>query len=246
MSAGEIATVEPALHGQYYGGFFTASDSTGDIHKFTRGLAAACAKRGVRFVYGADADIAKVQPTGVTLTWPVDGETHRLRADALVICGGCESRRLAAKAGDRINIYPVKGYSITVSLNDNVSRDAAPWVSLLDDQAKIVTSRLGEERFRVAGTAEINGFNQDIRADRIRPLVEWVHRHFPDVATDAVVPWSGLRPMMPNMMPKVAQGRHARVFYNTGHGHLGWTLSAGTAELVADVIATRQYLSSAC
>jgi len=245
LSAAEVAAIEPALHGQYYGGFFTASDSTGDIHKFTRGLALACAERGVRFVYGADADIARVQDTGVTLTWPADGEIHRLRADALVVCGGCESRSLAAKAGDRVNVYPVKGYSITVLLNDEVSREAAPWVSLLDDHAKIVTSRLGQGRFRVAGTAEINGFNRDIRADRIRPLVDWVHRHFPRVSTDAVIPWSGLRPMMPNMMPRVSQGRHSRVFYNTGHGHLGWTLSAGTAELVTDVIAARPYLGLA-
>jgi D-amino-acid dehydrogenase len=76
--------------------------------------------------------------------------------------------RLAAQLGDRVNIYPVKGYSITVNLNDEQSQQAAPWVSLLDDETKLVTSRLGKDRFRVAGTAEFNGFNRDIRADRIR------------------------------------------------------------------------------
>jgi len=96
-----------------------------------------------------------------------------------------------------------------------------------------VTSRLGEDRFRVAGTAEFNGFDRDIRADRIRPLVAWVAQCFPGVGTRQVVPWAGLRPMMPDMMPRVGRGRRANIFYNTGHGHLGWTLSAATAELVA-------------
>jgi D-amino-acid dehydrogenase len=138
--------------------------------------------------------------------------------------------------GDHVNVYPVKGYSITVCLDDEASRQAAPWVSLLDDNAKIVTSRLGEDRFRVAGTAEINGFNRDIRADRIAPLVEWTRKLFPAVSTARVIPWAGLRPMMPGMLPRVGEGRRAGVYYNTGHGHLGWTLSAATAESIADTI----------
>jgi len=133
--------------------------------------------------------------------------------------------------------FPVKGYSITVNLLDEASRRAAPTVSLLDDETKLVTSRLGEDRFRVAGTAEFNGVNRDIRADRIRPLVDWVQQCFPGVSTRQVVPWAGLRPMMPDMMPKVGRGRQANVFYNTGHGHLGWTLSAATADLLGELVA---------
>ena len=75
--------------------------------------------------------------------------------------------------------------------------------------------------------------NKDIRADRIAPLVHWTRRYFPKVSTEQVVPWAGLRPMTPNMMPKVGPGRRKGIFYNTGHGHLGWTLSAMTAELLA-------------
>ena len=90
--------------------------------------------------------------------------------------------------------------------------------------------------FRVAGTAEFNGFNHDIRADRIRPLVNWVNQCFPGVSTRRAEPWAGLRPMMPNMLPRVGAGKKANVFYNTGHGHLGWTLSAITAhQLVGHV-----------
>merc|ERR1719182_364148 len=100
--------------------------------------------------------------------------------DGVVICAGVQSRGIAAMLGDRVNIYPVKGYSITVNLKDEKSQNAAPRVSLLDDKAKIVTSRLGEDRFRIAGTAEFNGYNYDIRQDRIDPLIRWCEDNFPD------------------------------------------------------------------
>jgi D-amino-acid dehydrogenase len=90
----------------------------------------------------------------------------------------------------------------------------------------------------VAGTAEFNGFNLDIRHDRIKPLIDWTREQFPDVATDRVVAWSGLRPMMPGMLPKVGPSKRPGIFYNTGHGHLGWTLSAATAQLAADALQT--------
>ena len=163
-------------------------------------------------------------------------EWQPVRADAVVICAGSASRKFAASLGDRLNIYPVKGYSITVHLYTGESQDAAPTVSILDDATKIVTSRLGRDRFRVAGTAEFNGFNRDIRHDRIKPLVEWTREQFPRVATDRVVAWSGLRPMLPGMLPRVGPGSRPGIFYNTGHGHLGWTLSAATAQLAADAV----------
>lgn len=121
-------------------------------------------------------------------------------------------------------------------MSEKQDQTAAPWVSLLDDDAKIVTSRLGENRFRVAGTAEFNGAGRDIRDARIEPLVVWCRRHFPSMSTRQCVPWAGLRPMMPDMMPRVRAGRKPGVFYNTGHGHLGWTLSAVTAEMVAGLV----------
>lgn len=117
------------------------------------------------------------------------------------------------------------------------SRDAAPRVSILDDATKIVTSRLGHDRFRVAGAAEFNGYNRDIRNDRIEPLVRWTREQFPRVVTGRAVAWSGLRPMMPGMLPHVGPGKQRGIFYSTGHGHLGWTLSAATAQLTADAVA---------
>jgi D-amino-acid dehydrogenase len=176
----EIRAIEPALHGTFVGGFLTESDSSGDIHKFTTGLARACARRGASLRFGTDVETVAAVEGGVRVT---EGAF-----DAVVVSAGVRSRALAKGLGDRVNIYPVKGYSITVALDDAESRAAAPWISLLDDRAKIVASRFGEGRFRIAGTAEFNGANRDIRADRIQPLVEWCEKHFPGVSTEHATP----------------------------------------------------------
>ena len=229
----EIRALEPALQGEYYGGFYTDSDASGDIHKFTSGLAAAAERLGVRCLYGEAVRQLAARQGGVV----VRSGGSEDRYDGVVICAGTASRALARMVGDRVNIYPVKGYSITVNLEDAASRAAAPHLSLADDAAKLVASRFGETRLRVAGTAEFNGLNHDIRADRIRPLVDWVERTFPGIDTRAVIPWAGLRPTMPDMRPRVGPGRAPGVFYNTGHGHLGWTLATATADLIAGVVA---------
>ena len=234
LSAAEVGTKEPTLRGDIIGGYWTESDSTGDIHKFTHGLAKWMMTQGVTFRLGYPVtDLQKADDGVMVVT------TDEVRFDAVVVSAGVASRKFAAMLGDRVNVYPVKGYSITVNLDDAESQAAAPYVSLLDDKAKIVTSRLGKGRFRVAGTAEFNGENRDIRADRVDPLIKWVETHFPDVSTENCVPWAGLRPMMPNMIPRVGQGGHDRVYYNTGHGHLGWTLSPATANAIGATIADR-------
>jgi D-amino-acid dehydrogenase len=243
----EIRSIEPALRGNYHGGFYTPSDFTGDIHKFTNGLAKACERLGVIMKFateiistdaGADRVTLVTRSTEPTMDGnPQPEEVHSF--DKVVVCGGVMSRQIASGFGDRVNVYPVKGYSITVNLTDKADQDAAPWVSLLDDRAKIVTSRLGKSRFRVAGTAEFNGYNRDITASRITPLIDWCRLHFPGMSTRQSVPWAGLRPMMPDMMPRVTRGRNPRVLYNTGHGHLGWTLSAATAEAVGALATAR-------
>lgn len=232
LSPAEVKAKEPKLTGDFAGGFLTESDSTGDIHKFSFGVAEWLRAQGVRFAMGQEITSATLETGGVRV---IAGGTDR-RHDKVVVCAGVGSRALARSFGDRVNVYPVKGYSITVNLLDHASQEAAPNVSLLDDDAKIVTSRLGRSRFRLAGTAEFNGDNRDIRMDRVVPLIRWCERYFPEVSTEQVVPWAGLRPMMPNMMPRVGRGRDARVFYNTGHGHLGWTLSGATAAMIGQIV----------
>lgn len=238
ITAEEIRAIEPTIAPDFYAGCYTESDFTGDVHKFSLGLARALAARGVRFEYGAEVASARAGADGVRIMWrDAEGALEQSRFDAVVVAAGVKSRDFAVGFGDHLPIYPVKGYSITVELRDQASRAAAPTVSLLDDAAKIVTSRLGADRFRIAGTAEFNGENRDIRADRIAPLTRWCETLFPGVSTEHVTPWAGLRPMTPSMTPKVGPGRRKGVFYNTGHGHLGWTLSAATAEIVAEAVA---------
>jgi len=214
VSETQMREIEPTLVGDFYGGYYTPSDATGDIHKYTRGLADACVRLGADFQCDTSVEKVVITENGVAVRSvridPGAAANENVQDfDGVVICAGVGSREIAAQLEDRVNIYPVKGYSITVDLDDDVSQKAAPWVSIL---------------------------NRDIRDDRIRPLIEWCRRYFPEVDTEHVVSWAGLRPMMPSMMPKIGAGKHAGVFYNTGHGHLGWTLSPITAEMVSDIV----------
>ena len=200
------------------GGAWTHHDWTGDIHKFCYQLAEVLKNK-----YGVEFNHA----------WQIKHLEEVSFYDAVVVASGVGSEKLANSIGDSLGIYPVKGYSITIN---NVDPKHLPTVSLLDDQAKIVTSSLGN-RFRVAGTAELAGENYDIRRDRIQPLLDWVHTNFPDINTHDYTQWACLRPMTPNMMPVVRQSKNkGRVFYHAGHGHLGWTLSPATAKQVVELI----------
>jgi len=225
VTAQELLSIEPALQQSetaFVGGFYNEQDFTGDIHLFCRNLSRALKhKYNVKFL--------KLPATIYDIDlWCDQG--------IVVICAGVDSPVLAKAVGDKLPIYPVKGYSITI--NDPVK---APWVSLLDDETKIVSARLGEQRFRAAGTAEFAGKNYDIKQARIQPLTDWIRSLFPEMNTEYVTPWAGLRPMTPSMMPIVKQSnKNSRVYYNTGHGHLGWTLSAATAVQIADIIEQTQ------
>ena len=223
VTAEEARAIEPALDNpRIIGGFYNEQDYTGDIHLFCmRAMEAMAKKYDVKFVNKE----AHVYHDIIRHPGPV------------VVCAGVESTRIARAIGDKHlpPIYPVKGYSITI--NDP---GIAPWVSLLDDEAKIVTARLGEGRLRIAGTAEFNGYNRDIIQERVRPLKQWATKMFPGINMESVVPWAGLRPMTPSMMPIVEASKrmHGNIWYNTGHGHLGWTLSAYTAKNIVDQIKT--------
>ena len=195
-----------------------------------------CKKNNVKFNYNTSINDIVHKHNLVELKFSTQNTDNTDTFDATVICAGVSSKFIASKLGDNVNIYPVKGYSITIDLNDKISQKHAPEVSLLDDGAKIVSSRLGINRFRIAGTAEFNGYNKDIREDRILPLIKWSNNLFPKVSTEHYRPWAGLRPMTPNMMPKIGKGKLPGIFYNTGHGHLGWTLSAFSSLLISDIL----------
>jgi len=219
VSAADVKAVDPSLAGitNVIGGAWTPSDATGDIHAFCYELAEILkTKYGVAFHYNTKIN-----------------DLRALCYDATVVCNGVGSTALAKSIGDDLPVYPVKGYSITIN---DVDPAHLPRVSLLDDQSKIVTASLGN-RFRVAGTAELAGENYDIRRDRIQPLLDWVHTNFPNINTHSYTQWACLRPMTPNMMPIIKQSKsNPKVFYHTGHGHLGWTLSPATAKIAVNLV----------
>jgi len=221
---GEMQTksMDPALAqiSGIVGGAWTGEDWTGDIHKFCTELCKVLeTKYGVEFKFNTEIK---------------DGYELALY-DKVVVSNGVGSTALAKLIGDSIDVYPVKGYSITINASDDDMK-YVPKVSLLDDEAKIVTSTLGN-RLRVAGTAELAGEDYDIRRDRIEPLLNWVHTNFPNINTSDYTQWACLRPMAPDMMPIIKQSKvDSRVFYHTGHGHLGWTLSPATAKKLVMII----------
>lgn len=216
----QVCELEPTLYNcnSIIGGAWTESDWTGDIHQFCTGLEQVLEQKyHVKLTYNYTADIRDLES----------------QYDDIVVSAGVGSESIARSIGDRLGIYPVKGYSITVNIKDIDSHRAMPRTSLLDDQAKIVSANFGD-RFRVAGTAELAGENYDIRRDRISPLLSWVHSNFPDIDASDYSSWACLRPMTANMMPIVGRSqRNNRVYYNTGHGHLGFTLAPYTAQQTA-------------
>ena len=214
----QAMSLDPALHafGDLVGGAWTPGDWTGDIHKFCVELTRILEERyQVKFCF--DTKIDKFTAREMQVDY-----------DAVVVSAGIGSVEIAGYFGDSLPIYPVKGYSITVNVRPE-DMQYVPRVSILDDQAKIVTSTLGN-RLRVAGTAELAGENYDIRRDRIEPLLRWVEENFPEIDASDYSSWACLRPMSPDMMPIVTTSKTPAVYYHTGHGHLGWTLSPATAQ----------------
>ena len=239
LTLDEIEDLEPAFKSasnqkKIVGGIYTKSDASGDIHKFCVGMQKILEEKyGVETIFNTEIDTIYKDQDKIILSGADLSSAKGFEFDKVAICAGVETQRFADILGDSMRVYPVKGYSVTIYLDDMISQEAAPQVSLLDDPVKIVSSRLGN-RLRVAGTAELAGKNKDIRQDRIRPLLKWVREYFPSVSTENYTPWAGLRPMTPDMMPLIFESNVNGIFYNTGHGHLGWTLGAATGEILAE------------
>jgi D-amino-acid dehydrogenase len=242
VTASECVAIEPALGKAGHmivGGSMTASDESGDAHLFTRNLAALCEKAGVRFEYGTQV-VSLVEEggalSGVTIKRAGEGFVRREKADAYVVAMGSYSAQLLRPVGVHLNIYPAKGYSATLRLLD---QDSGPHVSLTDDEYKIVFSRLGD-RLRVAGTAELNGYDTSLNMVRCQALVRRVEQLFPGmVDTSDPSYWTGLRPATPSNVPYIGPTQVGRLFVNTGHGTLGWTHSCGSGRAIAELVSGR-------
>ena len=241
----EVIRIEPALatiREKIVGGDFTATDESGDVHKFTQGLAQKSTAAGVDFRFNtmvtrllSEGSGAASRITGVEVI-DAQGRHQVLRADAFVLSMGSFSTPLAKQVGVNLLVYPGKGYSATYQ----VKHDAlAPSVSLTDDGYKLVISRLGD-RLRVAGTCEINGYSRDLNPTRCAAITRRTRELFPDACDyDNPVYWAGLRPLTPSNVPYIGKTRHANLFLNTGHGTLGWTMGCGSGRAIAEIISGR-------
>ncbi|PZU52019.1 MAG: amino acid dehydrogenase [Thauera sp.] len=231
--AARCIAIEPALANSQrtlVGGLHAPNDETGDAHRFTRALATACADAGVTFHYEITVEALDVHENTVRGVAVRDARGVRglLRGEQVVCALGTHTRQLVEQHGPRPALYPIKGYSITFPAGPD-----APRTSLTDEEHRIVLSRLGE-RVRVAGMAELGGLTVTIEPERVQLLTRLARELCPDAGDfDAAEAWAGLRPCTPGNVPLIGRSRINGLWYNTGHGSLGWTLACGSARMLS-------------
>lgn len=228
---------EPALAkaaAPFIGGLFLPGDETGDCHLFTQRLAATAQSLGVGMHY--DTRIQQLTFNSHVIS-SVTTDRGEFTADAYVVAMGSYSPLLLRPLHIALPIYPVKGYSITVPI---ANFDAAPVSTVMDETYKVGITRLGD-RMRVGGTAELGGYDLELRQTR-REALEFVTRSlFPDAGDIAAATfWCGLRPMTPDGTPIIGRTPYRNLFLNTGHGTLGWTMACGSARVLADLVSDRE------
>ncbi len=236
LDADGCVAAEPGLapnRDKLAGGLRLPGDETGDCFKFTTRLAEMATAAGVTFRYGLQVLGLEKEADRITA---VHTSAGRLTADSFVLALGSYSPVLAKGLGMRLPVYPVKGYSITLPIVDEV---LAPLSTVMDETHKIAITRLGD-RIRVGGMAEIAGFSSSLPAKRKATLVHSVEDLFGGAGDQSQATfWTGLRPMTPDGTPIVGRSTVRNLFLNTGHGTLGWTMAAGSAAVLADVISGR-------
>lgn len=239
----KVVEIEPAFadrRDEIAGATYTAADESGDAHKFTQELARVCARMGATFLFNhevtaLDVERSKGQIGAVEVCGP-DGY-RSLRARDIVVSLGSWSAPFLRRYGVRLNIYPAKGYSVTIPIE---GANGAPVTSLTDDENKLVYSNLGD-RLRVAGTAELYGYSRNLNLTRCQAILRNARHLFPRAGNfDKATFWSGLRPTTPSNLPYIGRTRYHNLWLNTGHGTLGWTLGAGSGFGVADMIAANE------
>ncbi len=227
---------EPALAhaaAKLAGGMYFPADEAGDCGKFTRALARRAAEQGVHFLGSTTVERLRAGGDRIESVITNQGE---LRADTYVVACGSYSPLLLRPLGIRLPVYPVKGYSMTLPVSETA---AVPQGTLSDETYKVVITRLGD-RLRVAGTAELAGYDLSLRPFRFATLEHVVRDLFPGVMENVKVEyWCGLRPMTPDNPPVLGRTRYRNLVLNTGHGTLGWTMACGSAKAVAFLVSGR-------
>ena len=233
-----VAEVEPALaphKNSIAGAVFTPGDASGDACMFTRALAGFCAEK-LSVTLKFDTSIQGIDTAGDRIEAVVT-DAGRLEADRYVMALGCDSAIAGRKIGLRLPIYPVKGYSVTVPMG---ASNAAPTMGGVDDDNLIAYCPMGK-RLRLTSTAEFSGYDRSHRPRDFRAMLRLGRELFPNVADyDRPDYWAGLRPMTPEGTPFLGPARYRNLYLNTGHGHIGWTMSCGSAKVTADLIAGRE------
>ncbi|MFT8353007.1 MAG: D-amino acid dehydrogenase [Gluconobacter japonicus] len=237
LNVDEIIAHEPGLaHARHRlrGGLRLPGDQTGDAHLFTRRLAAMAEQKGVKFRLGTN--IEAIEATSASIL-SIRTSAGRLKADAYVLALGSYSPRLMKPLELRLPIYPVKGYSLTMPITDE---SRAPVSTVNDETYKVAITRLGD-RIRIGGTAELTGFSLRLSPDRRETLELSFNEMYGGGDLSAARYWTGLRPCTPDGTPIVGPApRYDNLWLNTGHGTLGWTMAAGSGQIVADQISGRQ------
>ncbi|MDO8909906.1 MAG: D-amino acid dehydrogenase [Pseudohongiella sp.] len=230
--AGCIAA-EPGLANsaeKIVGGLRLPRDETGDCHLFTTRLAQQCETLGVKFRYGVAID--ELLSDGQRISGVRVGD-KAITADRYVLALGSYSPQLLKPLGINLPVYPVKGYSMTAPVAD---ANVAPISTIMDETYKIAITRFND-RIRVGGMAELAGFDTKLRARPQGTLRMVLDDLFPGAGhSEQASYWTGLRPMTPDGTPVVGATKLTNLFLNTGHGTLGWTMSCGSAQLLADLI----------
>ncbi len=239
LTTGGCRDVEPALSSApepLAGGIFSPEDETGDAYLFTSRLARRCAEMGVEFRFGVSVQGLRTEGDRVL---GVETEAGTEVADGYVAALGSYTPALLRPHRIRLPVYPAKGYSATIPVDGG-----APEVGVIDDSRKIVYSRLGN-RLRVAGTAELAGWDADVDRPksrrRARAILETAKRQFPTAGhRPPTLFWAGLRPQTPDHAPVIGRAPLCNLFLNTGHGTLGWTMACGSGHVLADLLAGRE------
>jgi len=227
---------EPALAAvadKIAGGIYYPGDEAGDAYKFCREMAHIASVKGVSFRYGT---LVKGLLRSGNLISAVHTPAGEFEADVFVLAAGSYSRVLAKSAGISLPINPVKGYSLTLSCDPG---DPMPVVPVIDESRHIAITPLGN-RIRIAGMAELAGYDTTIDDHRIDMMLAFFCELYPQQKWNADPAaggsWAGLRPYTSDGVPVMGPSPVENLYLNTGHGHLGWSMAAGSARLVADLI----------
>ena len=229
--------VEPGLAGaagEIAGGLRLPGDETGDCFKFTSRLAALAEAAGVEFRWNVGVERLVIEGGRIHGAVTLEGT---VTADAVVVAMGSFSPALVRPLGLNLPVYPVKGYSLTLPI---VQESQAPVSTVMDETYKVAITRLGD-RIRVGGLAEIAGFDLTLREKRKATLVHSVEGLFAGAGDQGRAEfWCGLRPMTPDGTPVVGRTPVPGLWLNTGHGTLGWTMAAGSGQVLADLMSGRR------